>query len=163
MSTLRHSSAGIVLPPKPEPDLVVADASVLVELVVDGRHRRGADVLLSRYAASPALTLVSAAHGLIEAASALRRLAGHGALAADDGLVAVEWLASLDIVLDATGPRVRHIWALRERMSAYDAAYAAAAHAFGAPLITVDGKLLRACRTAGIAAVHLDDLQEVPA
>ena len=133
---------------------------MLVELVVDGRHRSGADALLSRYAASPTLALVSAAHGLIEATSALRRLAARGALAADAGLLAVEWLASLDIVLDATGPRVRRIWSLREGMSACDAAYAAAAEAFGAPLITVDGRLLQACRSVGIAAMHLDDLEE---
>jgi predicted nucleic acid-binding protein len=61
-------------------------------------------------------------------------------------------------VLDATGPRLSRIWALRERMSAYDAAYAAAAQALAAPLITVDKRLLRACEEAGIAATHLDDL-----
>jgi predicted nucleic acid-binding protein len=130
---------------------------------VAGRHRAGADALLTRYAASPALSLVSAAHGLIEAASALRRLAGQGALAPDDGLLAIEWLASLDVVLDATGPRVRRIWSLREGMSAYDAAYAAAADAFATPLITVDSRLLRACRANGIAAVHLDEFEDAPA
>src|SRR5919107_4088672 len=110
-------------------DLVVADASVLVELVVAGRHRHGADALLGRYASEPRLTLVSAAHGLIEATSALRRLVARRALASDEGLRALEWLAALDLVLDATGPRLRRIWSLRENMSAYDAAYAAAAEA----------------------------------
>jgi predicted nucleic acid-binding protein len=62
------------------------------------------------------------------------------------------------VVLDATAPRIRRIWSLRDRMSAYDAAYAAAAEAFGASLLTVDGGLLRACHDAGIAAEHLDDL-----
>lgn len=129
-----------------------------MELVIAGRHRRGADVLLSRYAASSALTLASAAHGLIEAVSAIRRLTQRDLLAADDGRNAVEWLSALDLALDATGPRVRRIWSLRDRMSAYDAAYAAAAEAFEAPLLTVDERLLRACRDAGIAARHLDDL-----
>lgn len=149
---------GIALPATPEPALVVADASALVELVIDGRHREGADALLSRYAASPPLTLVSAAHALIEAASALRRLSSQGALSADDGLRAVEWLASLDVVLDATGPRMRRIWELRDVMSAYDAAYAAVADAVGGPLLSVDAKLLRACEVAGISAMHLDEL-----
>ncbi len=136
----------------------MADASVLVELVVAGRHRRGAEALLSRYAASPALTLISAAHGLIEAMSALRRLVLHADLQPEDGLAAVAWLAELDLVLDATAPRARRIWALRDRMSSYDAAYAAAAEAFGVPLLTVDRRLLRACRAEGIAAMSLDEL-----
>jgi predicted nucleic acid-binding protein len=136
----------------------VVDASVLVELVIAGRHRRGADVLLSRYATLPSLTLVSAAHGLIEALSAVRRLVLRADLTADDGVAAVEWLVRLDLVLDATAPRARRIWSLRDRMSAYDAAYAAVAEALSAPLVTVDTRLLRACHDAGIAAVDLDEL-----
>jgi len=132
---------------------------VLVELVVAGRHRRGADALLTRYASSKHLTLVCAAHGLIEATSAVRRLVRSELLTSEDGLRAVEWLGDLDIVLDATAPRLRRIWTLRDRMSAYDAAYAAAAEAFRAPLLTVDVRLLRACRAAGIDARHLDELE----
>jgi predicted nucleic acid-binding protein len=131
---------------------------VLVELVLAGRHRRGADVLLARYAASTDLALASAAHGLVEAMSAVRRLAMRDVLTTEAGLAAVEWLGELDLVLDATAPRVRRIWALRERMSAYDAAYAAAAEALEAPLLTVDKRLLRACHDATISAMHLDDL-----
>jgi predicted nucleic acid-binding protein len=134
------------------------DASVLVELVIAGRHRRGADVLLSRYATLPSLTLVSAAHGLIEALSAVRRLVLRADLTPEDGLAAVEWLVRVDLVLDATAPRARRVWSLRDRMTAYDAAYAAAAEALAAPLVTVDTRLLRACRDAGIAAIDLDDL-----
>ena len=40
-------------------------------------------------------------------------------------------------------------------MSAYDAAYAAAAEALHAPLITTDAPLLDACRAAGIEAIDL--------
>lgn len=127
-------------------------------MVVAGRHRRGADVLLTRYAASSTLTLVSAAHGLIEATSAVRRLASRNMLASEDGLAAIEWLGDLDLVLDATAPRLRRIWSLRERMSAYDAAYAAAAEALGAPLLSVDERLIHACHQAAISATHLDDL-----
>jgi predicted nucleic acid-binding protein len=134
------------------------DASVLVELVIAGRHRRGADVLLSRYAKLPSLTLVSAAHGLIEALSAVRRLVLGADLTPEDGLAAVQWLVRLELILDATAPRARRIWSLRDRMTAYDAAYAAAAEAFAAALVTVDTRLLRACRDAGIAAIDLDEL-----
>ncbi len=140
-------------------ELLVVDASVLVEIVVAGRHQRGADALLSRYAAPPRLTLISAAHGLVEAVSAVRSLARREVMTPDEGLAAIEWLGEFDLVLDATGPRMRRIWSLRDRMSAYDAAYAAAAEAFAVPLVSVDDRLLRACRDAAIPATHLDDLQ----
>lgn len=61
-------------------------------------------------------------------------------------------------MLDATASRLRRIWSLRESMSAYDAAYAAAADVFDSPLLTVDSALLRACGDAAVHAVHLDDL-----
>lgn len=126
--------------------------------MVEGRHRRGADALLARYERAPAPTLLTAAHGLIEAISAIRRLARGGGLSADEGLAAVEWLGEIDLSLDATAPRIRRIWTLRDRMSAYDAAYAATAEAFGTPLLTTDDRLRRACDGAGIPAAHLDEI-----
>lgn len=132
--------------------------------MIAGRHREGADVLLSRYAdPSQRLTFVSAAHGLIEAASAIRRMVRQSVLDSDDGLRALDWLGRLELVLDATAPRLRRIWAFRNHMSAYDAAYAAAAEALGTPLLTVDTRLRRACSQLGIATVHLDELVEARA
>lgn len=142
----------------PEPDLLVLDASVLVELVVAGEHRAGADALLDRYRTPGGVVLISAAHGLVEAASAVRRMARQGVLPAEAGEQAIGWLGALNLILDATGPRLRRIWALRDRMSAYDAAYAAAAEAFETPLISTDRRLLSGCETAGIPARHLADL-----
>ena len=135
------------------------DASALVELVIDGRHRQGADALLARYAEPrPRVVLVSAAHALVEATSALRRLVLLGMLDSGTSSGAVDWLGRLDLALDPTGPRLPRIWALKDTMSAHDAAYAAMAENTGEPLVTVDQRLLNACRTAGIAAVHLDDI-----
>lgn len=88
----------------------------------------------------------------------MRRLYLRGILTPEQGQMAVEWLGELDLVLDATAPRLRRIWSLRDRMSAYDAAYAAAAEALDAPLVTVDARLLRGCRDAAISAMHLDQL-----
>ncbi len=141
-----------------EAELIVVDASVLVELVVAGRHGRGADALIARYASSERLMLVSAAHGLVEATNALRKLVFRGQLTPDDGLSAVRALGDLDIALDTTAARLPRIWSLRDRMSAYDAAYAAAGEALRSPLVTVDERLLSACRDAGIAAMDLDEL-----
>lgn len=132
------------------------DASVLVELTIAGRHRRGADALLTRYAGTR-LVLFSAAHALVEATSAIRRLVRQGTVEPSDGRQTIDWLSQLDVALDAPAPRLRRIWSLRDRMSAYDAAYAAAAEALGTPLVTVDTRLLRACENAGITAAHLDE------
>lgn len=134
------------------------DASVLVELVVEGRHRAGADVILGRYAARPAVTVATAAHGLIEAISVFRRLEHRGQISSEDAATAVTWLREFDLVLDPTSPRVRRIWELRAAMSACAAAYAAGAEALGVPLVTADEPLRRACTAAGIAAVDIDDL-----
>lgn len=141
-----------------EATLIVADASVLVELVVDGRHARGADALLTRYAASKETMLVTAPHGLVEAANALRKLVFRSALSAEQAQNAVDELGALDVALDTAPARLARIWALRDRMSAYDAAYAAAAEALRSPLVSVDERLLRACSDAGIAAISLDGL-----
>lgn len=137
---------------------LVLDASVLVELVVDGAHRPAADRLLDRIRDDADLVLVTAAHGVVEAASAIRRLALRGTLRAEDGTAAMRWLGDLDLVLDPTSPRLPAIWRLRDEMSAYDAAYAAAADGLGLPLVTTDDRLRRACTTAGIACRHLNDL-----
>jgi predicted nucleic acid-binding protein len=132
---------------------------VLVEVVIEGRHARGADALMVRYATSPArVMLITAAHGLVEAANALRKLVVRGAITPADGLSAIEALGELDLALDTTAARLRRIWSLRERMSAYDAAYAAVADALHAPLVSVDERLVRACRDAGISAMGLEEL-----
>lgn len=138
--------------------LLVVDASVLVELVIDGPHAAHADVLLTRYRDTERLTLVTAAHGLVEATNALRKLVLRGQLTANAAGSAVDALGTFDIALDATAARLRRIWSLRDRMNAHDAAYAAVAEAMGAPLITVDDRLRRACVDAGIPVMGLDEL-----
>jgi predicted nucleic acid-binding protein len=140
-----------------EPQLLVLDASALVELVIAGEHRAAADRLLDRYARERELTLLTAAHGPIEATSALRRLVQRDLLDPGHAELALLALAEFDLVLDATAPRLRRIWSLRDRMSAYDAAYAATAEAYSAPLLTTDQRLLSACTAARIPAEHLSD------
>ncbi|MFT4035416.1 MAG: type II toxin-antitoxin system VapC family toxin [Patulibacter sp.] len=145
------------------PDAVIlVDASVLVELVVAGRHAASADRLLAHLEERPETDIITAAHGLIEALSALRRFNLAGTLGDADAEVACQMLRRLDLRLDATGPRMPSAWALRHSMTAYDAAYAAAAIGLRTPLISTDQPLLRACETAGISAVHLDRFAPVP-
>jgi predicted nucleic acid-binding protein len=137
---------------------LVLDASVLVELLIDGAHRAAADRLLDRIRDDGDFLLVTAAHGVVEAAHALRRLVRQGVLSDDDGAAAVRGLGQLDLVLDPTSPRLPVVWRLRDRMSAYDAAYAAAADALGLPLITTDDRLRRTCESEGIACQHLREV-----
>jgi predicted nucleic acid-binding protein len=142
-------------------DVFVLDASVLVELVGDGRHRDGADALLDRLMDASPPAIVTAPHGLLEALNALRRLEAGGGLAPEAARGAAVDLTRLPLVVDDTGPRVPRIWSLRASMTTYDAAYAAAAAELEAPLLTVDGRLLRACRANGVPALHLDELASV--
>ncbi|MGD9697060.1 MAG: PIN domain-containing protein [Thermoleophilia bacterium] len=141
-----------------EEDGFVLDASVLVELVGDGRHRVAADALLDRIEGDGEPVLITAAHGLVEAIHAYRRLEAQGEVDPRSAGLAVRDLGRLPLLVDPAGPRRERIWSLRRTMTAYDAAYAAAAEALNAPLLTVDVRLLRACASAGIPAAHLDDL-----
>lgn len=137
--------------------MFVIDASVLVECAIVGRHRAGADRLLARFEADEFSVFVTAAHGHVETVHTIRRLVRRGLLSAQAGRRGIEWLDQLDVVVDPPNPRLQRIWSLRDAMTAYDAAYAAAAESLDLPLVTVDRRLLSACATAGIAAVHLDD------
>lgn len=74
---------------------------------------------------------------------------------------AVEDLGRLEFVIDPPAPRLPFVWSMRYSMTAYDAAYAAAAAELGTPLLTVDRGLLRACRANGVPARHLDELASV--
>lgn len=139
-------------------EAVLLDASVLVELVLAGRYASAADRLLDHLERHPDVEIVTAAHGLIEVVSALRRLNLNGALDDDVATAACTWLRRLDLRLDPTAPRVDQAWGLRHSMTAYDAAYAAAAKGLGLPLVSVDQPLLAACEASGIDAVHLGEL-----
>lgn len=139
------------------PEMVLLDASVLVELVTAGRHAAAADRLLAHLETHPHVEVVTAAHGMIEAISALRRLNLAAALSDDDATAACCWLRDLDLLLDPTAARVEQTWSLRHTMTAYDAAYAAAALGLGLQLVSVDRPLIAACTAAGVDAIHLDD------
>lgn len=136
---------------------LLIDASVLLELVIDGDSRVAADRVIDRIVANGDLLLITAAHGLVEAVNALRRLVRRGQVDATRGTIALTALLELDLLLDPPSPRLSRAWELRDTMTAYDAAYAAAAEAYELPLITTDTRLLRACATAGIPAQHLDE------
>ena len=80
----------------------------------------------------------------LEVLHALRRQASLGALSPGRGAEALEDLASILFVRYPHTPLMERIWALRENLTAYDAAYVALAEALDAPLVTIDARLAQA-------------------
>ncbi|WP_283133528.1 type II toxin-antitoxin system VapC family toxin [Rhizohabitans arisaemae] len=119
--------------------MIVVDASALVEALTGngavGEEARSALAADHRWAAP--------SHLLLETVSVVRgRLLGHKISPA----VAEEAIKALgDIVVDRVDEStlLHRIWDLRSNLTAYDAAYVAAAEALGCALITADGKLAR--------------------
>ncbi|GIK78460.1 MAG: VapC ribonuclease [Actinomycetes bacterium] len=89
----------------------------------------------------------------LEVLQALRRFARSGDLSPDRAQIAIGDFEDLSLTRYPQVALLDRIWALRDRLSAYDAAYVALAEAIGVPLVTCDAKLASAA--AGIAAVEL--------
>jgi predicted nucleic acid-binding protein len=140
-----------------EPVYLLLDASVLVELLIDGTWRDAATRLQDHLRRETAPAPVTASHALAEATNVLRRLSRRGALPEVAADIALGGLLDLDLVLDPPGPRIPRAWELRDTMTTYDAIYAAAAEALALPLISTDERLIRACTTVSIPAIHLRD------
>ncbi len=140
-----------------EPAYLLLDASVLVEMLINGAWRDAATHLQDHLCRPTAPTPVTASHGLAEATNVIRRLSRRGTLRGATADTAIGGLLDLGLVLDPPGARIPRAWELRHTMTTYDAIYAAAAEALRLPLITTDERLLRACAAVGIAAVHLRD------
>ena len=84
----------------------------------------------------------------LEVVSALRGLARAGAISARRGLEAVNDLARVRVRRYPHRPFGRRIWALRDELTVYDAAYLALAEALDATLLTADAGLAAQGRSA---------------
>jgi predicted nucleic acid-binding protein len=80
----------------------------------------------------------------IEFLNALRGLVRGGVLSADRAEDVRTDVADLALTRYGHEPLADRIWALRENLSAYDAAFVALAEALEAPLITCDARLANA-------------------
>jgi len=80
----------------------------------------------------------------LEVAQTLRKYVREGVLSDERGQLALEHLSMLDLNRYSHETLLRRIWALKENITAYDAAYVALAEALDAPLITGDRKLTKA-------------------
>lgn len=118
--------------------MIVVDASVVVDALCNvgsssSLHRRLADEVLLAPDLLP-----------VEVASALRGLNRGGELTDDALEAAAVDLSRLQVELYPTLPLIPRILALRQNVTAYDAAYVALASVFGCPLVTHDRRLARA-------------------
>ncbi len=134
----------------------VVDASVVVEFLAPGRYGSAADRLIGALAWPEPIELYAPDLLLLEVANAIRGLALAKAISDAGAERTIERLPKLAIVLVASGVLLETAWSLRKRMTVYDGAYAGLARGLGRPLVTADGKLARACATAGIEAFRVD-------
>ncbi len=120
--------------------MIVVDASAILEVLLNSRS--AARIAARLFA--PGETL-HAPHLLdVEVAQVLRRYAAAGDIDEARGADAVQALADLVVARYPHDPLLPRIWALRHRLTAYDAAYVSLAEALGAPLVTRDVRLASA-------------------
>lgn len=120
--------------------MIVLDASALVELVLGTSTGRA----IAARIADPEVSLHVPHLADVEVAQALRRYVRDGELDAGSAGRALADLRALDLQRHSHEPLLDRVWALRDNLSAYDAAYVALAEALDAPLLTCDGRLSRA-------------------
>lgn len=116
---------------------MVADASAIVDTLLDPLSAAG-DVLLEQ-SELHAPDLVG-----LEVLQTLRGLVRSGKVIAPRAEQALGVLAEMRIVRHRHARLEARVWALRDRMSAYDAAYIALAETLDVPLLTGDRRLARA-------------------
>jgi predicted nucleic acid-binding protein len=116
--------------------IVVVDASVLAPALADDgiEGGRARERLRGRELAAPALVD-------LEVASVIRRAHRAGALDEHRAKAALADLVDLPMGRAPHGPLLGRIWALRENLTVYDAAYVALAEALEVPLLTADRAL----------------------
>ena len=131
--------------------MAVVDASVLVEYLSQAPKAREAEIAM-RQAEGELL----APHLLdAEVGHALRRLVARGDLTNQEAEGALSELDDLQLLRSPHGPLLEAAWAMRSRLSFYDALYAALALELDTELVTADGRLARAAGSFGVRAVAL--------
>jgi predicted nucleic acid-binding protein len=119
--------------------LIVIDASAALELLLNSSSSTGiADRIFA-----PGVSL-NAPHIIdLEVAQVLRRYALAGDLSPRRASQALEDFSDLAVHRYAHADLMPRIWALRNSLSAYDAAYVSLAEALDAPLLTADKRMGR--------------------
>jgi predicted nucleic acid-binding protein len=122
--------------------MIVLDASVVVELLINGEL---ADTLRRDLAESSESCIVP--HLLdVEVASALRKLVAGQRIDSHRSAELLDGLAALPAERYSHVPLLGRIWELRHNFTSYDAAYIALAEATNSVLYTSDEKLCKGHR-----------------
>ena len=129
--------------------MIVVDASVVVEVLL---RTPAADAIAERVF-DPREALHAPHLMDVEVTQVLRRYVARGEVKPEHGRALVALLAQLPITRHAHQPLLARIWALRENLTAYDAAYVALAEGLRAPLLTRDKRLASA--SGFLASVEL--------
>lgn len=120
--------------------MIVLDASAAVEILL----QTAAAAPFTDRLLNPAESL-HAPHLLdLEVAQTLRRLVRAQEVTPNRALQALEDLAGLPLERYSHDVLISRVWALRENLTAYDAAYVALAEILEATLLTRDGRIRRA-------------------
>ena len=121
---------------------LVAGASAVVDLLSGARRAAAIRSELSVVA-----ELDVPEHFHVKAISALRGLLRRGDLSPERADRALDLLLELRVVCHPAAPFARDVWALRDTLTAYDAAYLALARALDARVLTTDRGLEAAARS----------------
>lgn len=118
--------------------MLVIDCSAAIDALVEPRDKRLVERLSgARELHAPHLIDVELLH-------ALRRLVAAGTLTAERAEYVREDFGALRIRRYAHHPLADRIWALRDNLTAYDAAFVALAEALAVPIVTCDARLATA-------------------
>lgn len=120
--------------------MIVLDASAVLELLLSTRKGR----VVAEKIAAPSFSLCAPHLIDLEVAQVLRRYVRNRAINDLRGRQALRDLAELDLIRYSHEPLLPRIWAMRDHLTAYDAAYIALAEVLGARLFTCDAKLTTA-------------------
>jgi predicted nucleic acid-binding protein len=115
--------------------MIVVDASAAVAALLNDGHARR--VLAAERVHAP--HLIDS-----EIAGALRRLVHNNRISATDGWNALDTWRRLALMRYPTPGLLPRIWALRDKLSAYDASYVALAETLDCALVTADARLSNA-------------------
>ncbi|MGL5861367.1 MAG: type II toxin-antitoxin system VapC family toxin [Phycicoccus sp.] len=118
----------------------VVDASLLVDALLDD----GAAGEASREALTTDPRWAAPEHMLTEVLAATRGRVLAGKISEGRGAEAARQVRRIDLEVVRLGDIADRVWSLRHGMTAYDAAYIAAAEALGCAVVTRDRKLARA-------------------
>jgi predicted nucleic acid-binding protein len=119
--------------------VIVVDASVLAPALADDGS--GGDRARARLAGE---TIAAPELIDLEVVSVVRRAARAGRLDDRRSAQALADLTALPLRRAPHLPLLERVWALRENLTVYDAAYVALAETIGAPLLTADSALVDA-------------------